>query len=804
MQKGVSMRWFRAFQSILAGVVVALLLPLQARAATPQPDCSAGTLVTVVAHLDDDLLFVNPGISDKIDAGWCVTTVHLIGGANGAKFDYVVLRETGTKLAYARMAGVPDKWIESTVTIAGKPVHQLVLAGQPRVKLLELRMPGGGVRGGKVPLGLLWDRGQTISTYPMHSDGTGATTYDRVQLTATLRTILTPATEIYTLNPDTVAFMEHPDHILAARITRTVAQSLKRDLPIGYHITYPTGGLAKNLDAAQTLRKRDVVGSYFAIDGNDSGHVFGEYMWDGNWIARRYFSMAHANDAGAEFQLRPFQLVNEYSSRCVASAGAGHAPELAACTGTPQQNWYWQQLPANPGEKNDALLVNAATRNCIAEHDSSLVEEACNPTTPTQRWTPWDFGFVYTPQDHCLGEKDGALVASRCSRLTTEFRWSPSTHTVWTDTRQEGALYGDVRGAGRDSVVNVQRRKDGPGFNVWVAEMSRFDNASPWYLNAVPFDPKATAPTCQGDTMCFDSARFLLGDFDGDGRADLMVVTPRNGGTAFWLLKSAGTHFDAPTLWYQTSAQWTPDIAQQYVAGDFNGDGRADVMIAQKRADAGLDLYVMTSAGATANAPALWLEADKLDAGARFMPARVDSSKRTGLLVTEDVAGALALSQFASTGSAFTASYRTNTYTDFKAAYSRVAAGDIDGDGIDDLVVLAPLGDATGTRIWTMKGGKQFGPAHETATLSKLSYADSIPALVHRNADGEHDRTASLILFKRANAQLEDYYYTGGAPSLAGYDFDPYFDLGPVEIWGDLPGLFSESLWLKSLAYWKQ
>jgi hypothetical protein len=805
MQKGYSLGRVRAVWWFFAWAVLASFMPLRANAAAPSPastpsaDCKAGTLVTVVAHLDDDLLFVNPGISDKLDAGWCVTTVHLIGGANGAKFDYVVLRETGTKLAYARMAGVPDEWTESTVTFAGKPVHQITLKGDPRVKLLELRLPGGAVRGGKVPLGLLWERGQTLSTYPMHSDGTGATTYDRAQLIATLRAILTPATEIYTLNPDTVAFMEHPDHILAARITRMVAQSLNRDMPIGYHVTYPTGGLPKNLTAAQTVRKRDVVGSYFAIDGNDSGHVFGEYMWDGNWVARRYYSMGRANQPGAQFQLRPFQLVNEYSSRCMTSAGAGKSPTLEACNDSARQNWYWQQLPAAPGAKNDALLVNGATRGCIAEHDSQLSEGECNPADAALHWTPWDFGFVYTPQDHCLGEKDGALVASRCSMLTAEYRWSPSSNTVWTDTRQDGALYGDVKGTGRDSAVYVQRRKDGPGFNVWVAEMSRFDNASTWYLNAVPFDPQATAPTCQADTLCFDGARFLLGDFDGDGRADLMIVTPRENGTAFWLLRSAGTHFEAPRLWLQTNAQFTPETAQQYVAGNFTGDKRADVMIAQRRQDSGLDLWVVKSNGMSGVAPALWLDAGKLDASARFLPARVDGSPLIGLIATEDLNGALALSQIASTGSAFSASYRTNVITQLHAAFTKIVAGDIDGDGIDDLVLLEPLGGATGTRVWTMKGGKLFGPLHESATLPQVSYADSMPALIHRD---EHDQSASLILFRRANARLQEFYYTGGAPSLAGYDFEPSFKLGPVQIWGELPGLFSESLWLKSLAYW--
>ncbi|MDR5780066.1 FG-GAP-like repeat-containing protein [Caballeronia sp. LZ065] len=806
MGKGISVsRSVTAWLSLARAALLAILAlsPLTASAAAPSADCSAGTLVTVVAHLDDDLLFVNPGISDKLKAGWCVTVVHLIGGSNDAKFDYVVLRETGTQLAYARMAGVADEWDESTVMFAGKPVHQIVLKPQPKVKLLELRLPGGHVRGGKVPLGLLWDRGETLTTHPMNADGSGATRYDRASLSATLREILSPATDIYTLNPDTVAFMEHPDHIYAARITRAVAQSLKRSVPISYHITYPTGGLPKNLSADEIQTKRDVVGSYFAIDGNEAGHVFGEYMWDGNWVARRYRTTARSNDPGPDFQLRPFQLVNEYSSRCIDSSGTGRAPRLAACSGAPSQNWFWQQLPVMPGDKNDALLVNAATRGCIAERDAGFVEQACSPSSPAQRWTPWDFGFVYTPLDHCLGEKDGLLDAGRCSMSTAQYRWSPSPQTVWTDARQEGALYGDVKGAGRDSVVYVQRRKDGPGFNVWVAEMSRMDQASPWYLNAVPFDPHATlTPTCTGDVLCFDSARFLLADVDGDGRADLMVITPRNGGTAFWLLKSTGAHFAAPRLWYQTSADWTPADAQQYVAGDFNGDGRADVLIARKRHDAGLDLDVLTAGPAGGNAPVRWLTAPELDAGARFMPARVAGAadaRRAGLVALEDVNGALTLSQFTSSGSGFTPAYRTNVWPQFRAPFVKVVAGDIDGDGIDDLVVLEPRGDATGTRVFTMKGGKVFGAARESATLADTSYADSMPALIRRD---EHDNHATLVFFRRANARLGEFYYTGGPPSVAGRDFDTGFNLGPVQLWGDLPGLFSESLWLKTLGYW--
>ncbi|MFP3656229.1 FG-GAP repeat domain-containing protein, partial [Burkholderia sp. SIMBA_052] len=89
----------------------------------------------------------------------------------------------------------------------------------------------------------------------------------------------------------------------------------------------------------------------------------------------------------------------------------------------------------------------------------------------------------------------------------------------------------------------------------------------------------------------------LLGDFDGDGKADLMVVTARQAGTAFWLLRSTGARFEAPRLWLQTSSAFKPELTQQYVAADFTGTGRAGVLIAQKRADSGLDLWVASSAG---------------------------------------------------------------------------------------------------------------------------------------------------------------------------------------------------------------
>jgi hypothetical protein len=779
----------------LAGL--AALVPRAALAAAP--DCRAGTLVTVVAHLDDDLLFVNPGISEHLDAGWCIVTVHLIGGMNSSSFDYVLTREKATRLAYARMAGVADDWDESTVEIAGKPVHQMVLKAAPRVRLLEIRLPGGQVRGGRVPLGLLWDERATIATYPMNADGTGGTRYDRASLMATLGEILQPATEIYTLNPDTVPFLEHPDHIYSARITRRVANALGLKVPIRYHVTYPTGGLPMNVPAAEVQKKRDEVASYFTIDGNEATHVFGEYQWNGDWVARRYAFGGATGGQEPDFVPRKLNLVNAYTSQCLTSRGKGAAPYLAACAGRPEEDWHWQPLIGYPGNPHDAALVSDASRLCVAERGGGLVEEACDPADIAQRWTPWDFGLVYTPLRHCLGETDGALALGACAPLTTAFRWAPTPHSQWTDLRLAGAMYADVTGAGKPSAVFVERRRDGPGFDVWVADLAPGAHAARWYENAVPFDYASSKPTCAGDTLCFDSTRFLLADFEGSGRADLMAIAPRNGGTAFWLLRSNGRGFDAPRLWYQSTSALTPALAQQYVAGDFSGHGRADVMVAQRH-EAGLDLWVLESQGPTGGDPALWMAAAGLTGGTQFLAARLAGSPRVGLLALERLDGALALTQLASSGHAFGGAYRSERFDAFPAAFAKVAAADVDGDGADDLVVLSArnpdAGNHANVDVWTIKGGERFGPPVRMTTLDGVSWADQIPSLVGRVGGGP---APTLVLFTRENAVLGDTYFTGGAPQLVGYPLLRDGALGPAQRWGSLPGLYTETMRLDRL-----
>ncbi|HEY4295730.1 MAG TPA: RICIN domain-containing protein [Paraburkholderia sp.] len=790
-----------------SAAVLALLLLAGLASPARAADCSAGTLITVVAHLDDDLLFVDPAISERLDAGWCVTTVHLIGGANGSDFAYVRTRERASRLAYARMAGVPDDWIESNVPFAGKLVHQMVLKAKPQVRLLELRLPGGAVRGGRVPLGLLWEQHATLSTFPMNADGSGRVQYDRDALSATLKAILMRASEIYTLNPDTVPFIEHPDHIYAARITRHVAQTLGKNVPIVYHVTYPTGGWPANLPSAEVQRKRDIVASYFSIDGSESSHVFGEFQWDGNWVARRYAFADRTDRHAPDFEARPVQLFNAAASRCVTSTGTGQAPALAACNDSSAQQWRWKPLSVYPGNTRNAALVSVATSQCIAERDGYLVSETCDQWDIAQRWTPWDFGLIYTPQRHCLGENDGKLTMRGCTSLTTRYRWAATQRTQANDLRLATALYGDVSGTGEQSAVYVQRQHDGPGFNVYAASLAKAATPALWYASAVPFEARASTPSCSADALCFDSARFLLGDFDGDGKQDLMVVTARDGGTAFWLLRSSGERFDAPRLWLQTSAAFRPDLTQQYVAANFAGTPRAGVLIAQKRADSGLDLWMASSQGSTGSAPTLLAQAKTLQQNADLLPLQ-NAGSRASLVAVENVDGRLALTPIVDDGGRMSIGERKLLPASFVPSFVKltVDAGSAEGKSSrHTLILLTPHLDQTSDDamidVATLDLSKAAmskaasAPVHAT-TLHGMSWSDVFPAFV-RDKHG-----AALVLYRRFDATLGDFYFTGGAPALSRYpDWSAEgFALGAAQDLGKLPGLFSETVRIDRLA----
>jgi hypothetical protein len=120
-------------------------------------------------------------------------------------------------------------------------------------------------------------------------------------------------------------------------------------------------------------------------------------------------------------------------------------------------------------------------------------------------------------------------------------------------------MTGDFDGDGRDDLVNVYDN-DGKA-RVWVHRST-----------GSGFAYQTSLQTMAG---FWDAQKWMTGDFDGDGRDDLVNVYDKDGKARVWVHRSTGSGFA-----YQTSLQTMAGFwdEQRWMTGDFNGDGRDDLV----------------------------------------------------------------------------------------------------------------------------------------------------------------------------------------------------------------------------------
>jgi hypothetical protein len=134
---------------LLTGLVVAVTvvvgLPGAADSATSAssrlndgPKCDR-RIFNVVAHADDDLLFLSPDLLHSIRSGDCVKTIYLTADDAGDGVERMLEKEAGGRSAYAWMKGVADSWTEE---VTDHTVHWFL--GDGPVEIVSLRLPDGG------------------------------------------------------------------------------------------------------------------------------------------------------------------------------------------------------------------------------------------------------------------------------------------------------------------------------------------------------------------------------------------------------------------------------------------------------------------------------------------------------------------------------------------------------------------------------------------------------------------------------------------------------------------------------------
>jgi hypothetical protein len=108
--------------------------------------------MAIVAHPDDDLLFINPDLDAGIQAGIPTTVLYVSAGDALLPPDEAAVRvrdrQRGIQDAY-RVSGVvgdlpaQDEWDGEVIEAAGRQVEEFTLRDRPHLRLAFVGLPDG-------------------------------------------------------------------------------------------------------------------------------------------------------------------------------------------------------------------------------------------------------------------------------------------------------------------------------------------------------------------------------------------------------------------------------------------------------------------------------------------------------------------------------------------------------------------------------------------------------------------------------------------------------------------------------------
>jgi FG-GAP-like repeat len=283
-----------------------------------------------------------------------------------------------------------------------------------------------------------------------------------------------------------------------------------------------------------------------------------------------------------------------------------------------------------------------------------------------------------------------------------------------------------------------------------------------WFMNLNSIGASANLPAVGRDWQLA-----VVGDTNGDGFADIVWRHVKLGYNLIWFIGSGGAVISSGLLPNQTDPNW-----QLQAAGDFSGDGKADVVWRNLATGAVLLWYV---SGATVyNSVALPMTSDQT-----WQIAQATDFNNDGfadLLWRNTLSGALQIWFMNGAGLASQVNLpATGQAWRPAGAPDRPAWRDFNGDGRADIVWRD---SSTGSNvIWHMNGGAQLG------TTSLPTVADTawkLAALGDLNNDGNAD-----LVWRNSNTGMNIVWYLSGNSVLS---------------YGDLPAVPSSAWQIAGVA----
>lgn len=529
----------------------------------------------VVAHPDDDLIFLQPELGDFFSRGDSITTLYLTAGQGKQGLSFAEARASGVLAAYGSLVGSPElaRWRCGWVSLAAVPVWHCRHSEAP-ISLAFLGITDGGKLGEQEgSLRQLW-RGQVKTTQTVARQ---TSELSRAQLLGVLGAVIaaTGAGDVHTLDFAGGHGRDHSDHLFAAAATATAVMQAGRPIRLRGHRGYNISDEPENRPS-EAVRTGEQVLAFYDACISDCGGRCGQSPckrinpMHQQWLSRRYVSSRRRLPARGRLSLGGSCLHLDRDggvslADCAVAAdwrllgdGTIRAPDGSCLTARVTGELTMAACESAAGDPS----VFAGQRYLL-DDDGNLFSSqlAPQPAPVLDDEAPGREGIL-----PCLAALDGRAVLARCSAARPG--WSV-LRTIATTSLAELGL------SARGRALQIAR----PSIDGAVAPPSLCALEDGNLLCAAGdgrghFEPAAPLRGVAAAPLRGDPQSLAWGDIDGDGAADACALAP----AGIECVTAAGRYADA-RIWSTSAAAAGPEPTLDpgsLQLLDIDGDGVAD------------------------------------------------------------------------------------------------------------------------------------------------------------------------------------------------------------------------------------